>query len=165
MKLYVEKLHQNSQLPTRGSQHSAGLDLYAHLTTAKATIWLSNNISTPRKCYGNSLNIAPGERALIPTGLKMAVEPGWCIKLYPRSGNSVKLGITLINAVGIGDADYRDEYMVAVINHSNKMVNIEHGMRICQMMVERVEDVEIVAGKLPVTDSDRNGGFGSTGVK
>lgn len=137
--LYVEG---DGIVPTRGTTGAACYDVYAKLDEPA---WL-----------------APGMRMLIPTGLKMCCDPGYFIALYPRSGLAVKQGLSLINCVGIIDADYRDYVMVPVINHGAITVQINNTDRIAQLMIQPVLPIEIVQG-LPPTDSDRRGGFGSTG--
>ena len=87
----------------------------------------------------------------------------WKIELAPRSGEAIKRGLTLINAIGIVDADFRHEAMLLVVNHGSSVINIRDGMRIAQLSLERVEDVNIILGILPSVESNRDGGFGSTG--
>lgn len=166
--LHVKKLHADAQLPTRGTTHAAGLDVCAYLNTrVVVTFWTANG--GDEHCWDGGglygpVYLHPSERALIPTGLSMAVDPGFCIKAYPRSGASIKRGLTLVNAVGVIDADYRGEVMLTVINLSNETQVIEHGERLAQLIVERVEPVAVVeSDTLPDAHSDRDGGFGSTG--
>lgn len=136
--LYVEG---DGIAPTRGTTDAACYDVYAKLDEP---VWLS-----------------PGKRMLIPTGLKMCCDPSYFIALYPRSGLAIR-GVTLANCVGVIDADYRDEVKVILVNHGRGSVTINKGDRIAQLMIQPVLPVEIVSG-LPPTDSDRRGGFGSTG--
>lgn len=166
--LYLEQLHPDATLPARATQHSAAMDVSACLPDgASVTVygsWAAGSSEQRVVTADSPLTLMPGERALVPTGWKMCCDPGYCIKLYPRSGLSVKRGLSLINAVGVVDADYRGEVCVTLVNLDSAPQVIEHGDRLCQMMLERVEPCELVVGKLPDTDSDRNGGFGSTGV-
>ena len=103
------------------------------------------------------------ERKLIPTGLKIELEHGYEAQIRPRSGLSVKHGITLINCVGTIDEDYRGEVCVPVVNISNEAYTIQPDERIAQMIIARVEQakLEVVT---ELTETARGvGGFGSTG--
>lgn len=133
------------QLPTYATEQSAGMDLSAALEEA--------------------LELGPGDRALIPTGLSIALPAGYEAQIRPRSGLAVKNGVTVLNSPGTIDADYRGEIKVILINHGQKSFTVERGMRIAQMVVEKYETV----GWEIVTDLDESergeGGFGSTGTK
>lgn len=108
--------------------------------------------------------IDPGERALIPCGFSMALPPGYEAQVRPRSGLAVKHGISLVNAPGTIDSDYRGEIKVPVINHGDKPFRITRGMRIAQMVVAAVSTAELVeVDTLPDT-ARGEGGFGHTGV-
>ena len=132
-------------LPEYATEQSAGMDLRA-------------NIDAP-------VTLEPLQRALIPTGLFMALPKGYEAQVRPRSGLAIKHGIGVLNAPGTIDADYRGEIGVIVVNLSNEPQTIENGERICQMVVARHETVEWEA----VTDLDETergaGGFGHTGTK
>lgn len=166
--LYLEQLHPDATLPARATQHSAAMDVSACLPEgAWVSVygsWAAGSSEQRIVMADGPLTLMPGERALIPTGWKMCCDPGYCIKLYPRSGLSVKRGLSLANCVGVVDSDYRHQVCVALVNLDSAPQVIEHGDRLCQMVLERVEPCEMIVGKLPDTDSDRNGGFGSTGV-
>lgn len=132
------------KLPTYETSQSAGMDLSAALTEA--------------------LELAPGERALVPTGLSMALPPGFEAQIRPRSGLALKHGVTVLNTPGTIDADYRGEIKVLLINHGQDPFTIERGMRIAQMVIARHEHVswEVVES---LEDTARGaGGFGSTGT-
>lgn len=108
--------------------------------------------------------IDPGERALIPCGFSMALPPGYEAQVRPRSGLAVKHGISLVNAPGTIDSDYRGEIKVPVINHGDEPFRITRGMRIAQMVVAAVSTAELVeVDTLPDT-ARGEGGFGHTGV-
>ncbi len=108
--------------------------------------------------------IDPGERALIPCGFSMALPPGYEAQVRPRSGLAVKHGISLVNAPGTIDSDYRGEIKVPVINHGSEPFRIARGMRIAQMVVAAVSTVELVeVDALPDTARGERG-FGHTGV-
>ena len=159
----------NQSFPKYETSQSAGLDLRVDFS--------KNDLNHPVKVYGEgqfipanevqktpSLYLEPGSRALIPTGLYMAIPNGYEIQLRPRSGLAIKEGITLINCVGTIDADYRNEVCVPIVNHSNKVVCIEDGERICQGVLNKVEQIEWdkVKSIKELGTTDRKGGFGST---
>lgn len=132
------------QLPTYATEQSAGMDLSAALEEA--------------------IELGAGDRALIPTGLSIALPPGYEAQIRPRSGLAIKHGVTVLNSPGTIDADYRGEIKVVLINHGKEPFTIERGMRIAQMVVERYETVgwEVVDS---LEESTRGaGGFGSTGT-
>lgn len=132
------------QLPTYATEKSAGMDLTAALEEA--------------------LEIAPGDRALVPTGLSISLPEGHEAQIRPRSGLAVKHGVTVLNTPGTIDADYRGEIKVILINHGKEPFTIERGMRIAQMVVEKFEHVEWdVVESLEETERGE-GGFGSTGT-
>ena len=106
---------------------------------------------------------APGARALIPTGLAMAIPPGFEVQVRPRSGLALKHGIALVNSPGTIDSDYRGEVGVIVLNTSEDPFEVAHGMRIAQMVLAPV--VQAVFEQADTLDetSRGGGGFGSTG--
>ena len=130
-------------LPDYQTEHSAGVDLAA--------------------AVAGDLVIAPGERALVPTGLAIALAAGYEAQLRPRSGLALRHGVTILNAPGTIDADYRGEVSVVLINHGESAFTVSRGMLIAQMVVAPVARLgwrEVAA--LP--ESVRGaGGFGSTG--
>lgn len=129
--------------PSYATPQSAGMDLKA-------------NISEP-------IVLEPLQRALIPTGLFIALPEGFEAQVRPRSGLAIKHGITVLNTPGTIDADYRGEIKVVLVNLSNEAFRIEAGERIAQMVVARHEKVEwVVADELDDTERGE-GGFGSTG--
>ncbi len=109
------------------------------------------------------LSIAPGERALVPTGIAIALPEGFEAQVRPRSGLAVKHGLTVLNAPGTIDADYRGEVQVLLINHGREPVAVTRGMRIAQLVVAPVSRADFHA--VPALDrtSRGAGGFGSTG--
>lgn len=129
--------------------------LPVHQTPHAAAVDLTANIDTP-------ITLAPLERTLVPTGLFIALPAGFEAQLRPRSGLALKHGISLVNAPGTIDADYRGEVGMIVINLSNEPYTIKDGERIAQMVIARYEQVEWEeVTELDVTE--RAGGFGSTG--
>jgi dUTP pyrophosphatase len=132
-------------LPAYQSAHAAGLDLLAAVPEDEPLI------------------LAPGARAQVPTGLTIALPPGFEAQIRPRSGLAAKHGVTVLNAPGTVDADYRGEIGVLLINHGDAPFAIRRGERIAQMVVASVVRVELVpASSLSATDRG-SGGFGSTG--
>ena len=136
---------QGLTLPAYQSAGAAGLDLLA---------------AVPE---GAPMVLAPGKYALIPTGLTIALPPGYEAQVRPRSGLAAKHGVTVLNAPGTVDADYRGEISVILINHGGAPFPIRRGERIAQMVIASVTRAELVAAaSLSATDRG-SGGFGSTG--
>jgi dUTP pyrophosphatase len=133
-------------LPAYQSMQAAGLDLLAAVSDAAP------------------VRLAPGERALVPTGLVIALPPGTEAQVRPRSGLAVRHGITLLNTPGTIDADYRGEIQVIMVNLGHEAFVVTRGMRIAQLIVApvtRAHLVEVAA----LDDTPRGaGGFGSTGA-
>ena len=141
----VKKLNEKAILPTYGSEFSAGADLYA-LTD-------------------ETITVNPGETVLVHTVLAMEIPVGYGGFIYARSGLATKKALAPANKVGVIDADYRGEVMVALHNHSEKAAVIENGERIAQLVIAPFYKVEFeLADEL--SDTVRgSGGFGSTGTK
>lgn len=132
------------ELPTYSTPLSAGLDLRANLD--------------------NPITLAPLQRALIPTGLFMAIPAGYEAQVRPRSGLALKKGITVLNSPGTIDADYRGEVCVILVNLSSEPFIIEDGERIAQLVFARHETAEWVLTD-SLNDTERGtGGFGHTGT-
>ena len=141
--LKIQKLPNNKVLPEYKTKGAAGMDLCAAID--------------------EPVTLQPLERALIPTGLKIELEHGYEAQIRPRSGMSIKHGITLINCVGTIDEDYRGEVCVAVVNLSNETYTILPQERIAQMVITKYEQAKIeVVNELTATARGA-GGFGSTG--
>lgn len=110
------------------------------------------------------VTIEPGSRALIGTGLSMAIPEGYAGFVLPRSGLAIKSGVTVSNAPGLIDSGYRGELRVGLTNHSDQPFSVEVGDRIAQLVIMRVEEPEYVEVET-LDDTERGaGGFGSTGV-
>lgn len=115
-------------------------------------------------CLTEPLVLAPGQRAIVPTGLSFAIPSGYEIQLRPRSGLAAKHGVTVLNSPGTIDSDYRGEVKVILINLGTEDFTIFPGDRIAQMVVAPVEQAEFqVVDALSATERGQ-GGFGSTGV-
>jgi dUTP pyrophosphatase len=109
------------------------------------------------------VRLAPGERASVPTGFEIALPPGFEAQVRPRSGLALHKGLTLLNAPGTIDSDYRGEIRLIVINLGSEPATIRRGDRIAQMVVQRVPEVRLVAAEdLPATGRG-SGGFGHSG--
>ena len=107
--------------------------------------------------------IAPGARALVPTGIAIALPEGFVAQVRPRSGLALKQGLTVLNSPGTVDADYRGEVQVILINHGSESVEIARGMRVAQMVVATVTRATFIEVILLDETSRGIGGFGSTG--
>ncbi|MBP3660322.1 MAG: dUTP diphosphatase [Oscillospiraceae bacterium] len=142
-KIKVKKLRENAQLPTYGTEFSAGADLYA--------------------CLAGDVTILPGETKKIPTGLAMEIPVGCAGLIYARSSLGTKRGLAPANKVGVVDSDYRGEFMIFLHNHGTEPQTIQHGDRVAQLLVTPVFTPGFVEAD-QLSDTVRGtGGFGSTG--
>ena len=143
MKIAVKKLVPDATLPTLGSAYAAGADLYSV----------------------QEVEIGVGETVLVPTGLAMEIPVGYGGFIFARSGLACKRGLAPANKVGVIDADYRGEIMVALHNHGQSAQTVEKGERVAQMVIMPFLAAEYFETE-ELTDTDRgSGGFGSTGTK
>mgnify|MGYP001187809136 CR=1 FL=1 len=133
-------------LPAYQSALAAGLDLVAAVAAAAP------------------VEIAPGRRAMIPTGIAIALAPGTEGQIRPRSGLASRYGVTVLNAPGTVDADYRGELQVILVNHGDESIVIKRGMRIAQLVIAPIQHVVLVESTELDTTERQAGGFGSTGV-
>ncbi|MBE6160600.1 MAG: dUTP diphosphatase [Firmicutes bacterium] len=145
MKLDIKKLNDNAIIPTFGTEYSAGADLYA--------------------CIDEAVVIKPGETKLIPTGLSMAIPEGYGGFIYARSGLASKRGLAPANKVGVVDADYRGEVMVALYNQSSEEQTVDVNERIAQLVIAPFLKVEFNEVDELNETVRGTGGFGSTGTK
>ena len=110
------------------------------------------------------ITLAPGERALVPTGIAIALPDGYVALVHPRSGLAIKHGVTMVNAPGTVDAGYRGELQVILINHDkSESVSFKRGDRIAQLVIQKVERAEFVEVRELPGSGRGAGGFGSTG--
>lgn len=145
--LWDEGADRTLPLPTYETAEAAGADLRANFP--------------PEAREG--VTLAPGARALVPTGLRLAIPAGFEVQLRPRSGLALKHGITLPNSPGTIDSDYRGPLGVIVLNAGDQPFHIAHGDRIAQMVLAPVLQMQLtLVTELPPTDRGA-GGFGSTG--
>jgi dUTP pyrophosphatase len=129
-------------VPHYAHADDAGLDLYA----------------------AESVTLDPGARALVPTGIALAIPPGFAGFVVPRSGLALRHGVTLLNTPGLVDAGYRGEIKALLVNHGEAAVTLRRGERIAQLVVQRVERVELTPVAELSASTRGAGGFGSTGV-
>ena len=132
-------------LPTYQSEHAAGLDLLAAVSST------------------GPVTIAPGARALVPTGLAIALPEGYEAQVRPRSGLAARDGLTILNSPGTIDADYRGEIQVLLVNLGSESVVVSRGMRVAQLVIAPVVRAHIVEAASLDKTSRGSGGFGSTG--
>lgn len=136
-------------LPRYETEGAAGADLCANL---------------PQDQRGTGLELSPGQRMLVPTGLALEIPPGWEVQVRPRSGLALKHGITLLNPPGTIDSDYRGPLGVILVNLGQQMFRIGHGDRIAQMIVAPAPQA-VFQEVSEISQTTRGaGGFGSTGV-
>jgi len=110
------------------------------------------------------ITLAPGERALVPTGIAIALPDGYVALVHPRSGLAIKHGVTMVNAPGTVDAGYRGELQIILINHDkSESVSFKRGDRIAQLVIQKVERAEFVEVRDLPGSGRGSGGFGSTG--
>jgi len=142
LRVPVLRMDTDLPLPAYARADDAGLDLHA----------------------AEAVTLAPGARALVPTGLALAIPAGFAGFVLPRSGLALRHGVTLLNTPGLIDAGYRGEIKVLLVNHGAEPVVLNRGDRVAQLVVQRVEQVALApVSELP--DSARGaGGFGSTGA-
>ena len=145
MDVRFKRLNNLAKIPTRGSKFSAGYDLYA--------------------ATDKDIQIPPHSTVMIGTGLAMELPVGWFGAIFARSGIATKRGLRPANCVGVCDADYRNEYIVALHNDSNETMTIQAGERIAQLIILPCQDIDFKEVN-ELRDTDRGmGGFGSTGEK
>ncbi|WP_126973027.1 dUTP diphosphatase [Gynurincola endophyticus] len=135
----------NNELPAYGTELAAGVDVRANIE--------------------DTITVHPLERVLVPTGLFVEIPAGYEIQVRPRSGMAINHGITVLNSPGTIDADYRGEIKVILVNLSNNAHTIQHGDRVAQMVLNKVENIEWEAVTELSATVRQDGGFGHTGKK
>ena len=143
MKVKIKRLDPSLPIPRYAHKGDAGVDLYSRI----------------------DIDITSGDRFLVPTGIKIALEDGYEAQIRPRSGLAIKNGVSIVNTPGTIDAHYRGEVGVILINHDkNNTFSVRKGDRIAQMVFKKVEIVEFVEVD-EISETIRgSGGFGSTGI-
>ena len=142
MKVLITRLDKDLPAPQYAKPGDAGADVYSRI----------------------DISIAPGERALIPTGVAIAIPNGYAAFAHPRSGLAIKYGVGMVNAPGTIDAGYRGELQIIIINHDlQDTFHIKRGDRIAQIVFQQVERAEFVEVEELPGSGRGDGGFGSTG--
>lgn len=142
MKVLIKRLDPDLPLPSYAKPGDAGADIYSRI----------------------DVELNPGERKLIPTGIAIALPPGFAAFVHPRSGRAIKEGLGMVNAPGTVDAAYRGELQVILINHdSQNSIRIKRGERIAQLVIQKVEHAEFIELEELPGSSRGASGFGSTG--
>jgi len=136
--------------------HSEGLELPSYASAGAAGADL-------RAAVAENLMIAPGERAAVPTGLILEIPTGWEGQIRPRSGLAIKYGLTVVNAPGTIDSDYRGELKVLMVNLGSETVGIARGDRIAQLVMAPAPQASFAQIDLVDATERGSGGFGSTG--
>ena len=142
MNIKLKKLDERAVIPTRGSKDAAGVDLYAL----------------------DTLTVPAGETVLVHTGIAIAIPSGYAGLIYARSGMATKRSLAPANKVGVIDADYRGEIMVALHNHGQKEERVDAGERVAQLVVTPFLSVEFTECESLDETVRGTGGFGSTGA-
>ena len=145
MKIRIKKLTENAILPTYGTEYSAGADLY--------------------NLKGSEITVLPGQTVVVKTGISLEIPEGYCGLIFARSGLATKRGLAPANKVGVIDADYRGEIMVALHNHSENAATVEGGERIAQLAIVPFLKADFVETDNLSETVRGEGGFGSTGRK
>lgn len=142
MKVLIKRLDPDLPLPSYAKPGDAGADLYSRI----------------------NLTLNPGERASVPTGIAIALEPGFAAFIHPRSGRAAKEGLSMVNAPGTIDAGYRGEIQVILINEDlTTPIEIKRGERIAQLVIQEVSLASFVEVRELPGSNRGDGGFGSTG--
>ena len=160
-----EPLHAEVVVPARATEHSAGYDLRAFLLGRPTKVMTGDGpVERAPSRDGAVLyvELAPGERAIVPLGFRARLPEGYEAQLRMRSSVAFRKGLTMPNAPGTIDADYPDEWLVMLRNDGDAPARIEHGERIAQAVLARYQPLEWVPGTVGITTS-RSGGVGSTG--
>lgn len=142
LQILITRLDPELPLPQYAKGGDAGADIYSRI----------------------DITLAPGERALVPTGIAIAIPNGYVALVHPRSGLAIKHGVTMVNAPGTVDAAYRGELQCIMINHDQReAVSFKRGDRIAQLVFQKVERVEFIEVSTLPGSGRGDGGFGSTG--
>lgn len=142
LRVAVRRLDAALPLPTYAQTDDAGLDLHA----------------------AEDVTLAPGARVLVPTGIALAIPPGFAGFVLPRSGLALRHGVTVLNTPGLIDAGYRGEVKVLLVNHGQLSVALNRGERVAQLVVQRIERVMLAPVSQLPNSARGSGGFGSSGV-
>lgn len=165
-RLNIYKIHPEIQLPKFGTKQAACFDV-SFQSAGKYEIEGYNQYNAPfkRPINDGKIRIMPGDRIKVPTGLIFDIPEGYSVRIHPRSGLAYKQGLVLANLEAVIDSDYVDETFILITNRTEVDQNITNGDRIAQ--AELVKSQEYVLWEIfetPKQKSDRQGGFGSTGI-
>lgn len=163
MKIQLIK-NTNNELPKYETVESAGCDLRADLRNITEKFIFHSAVVYNLDNTVDYLRIYPGGRALIPTGLKMALPIGYEGMVRPRSGLALKYGLTVLNTPGTIDSDYRGDVGVVLINHGTEPFDVRQGDRIAQLVINKIEQVEFEIVDALDDTARGTGGFGSTNI-
>lgn len=144
MNLKIKRLTDTAKLPYKGSEHSAGVDLYS--------------------CDENEISVYPSQTVKISTGLAMEIPEGYFGAIFARSGLATKRNLRPSNCVGVIDSDYRGEVIVAIHNDSNVIQSIKPFERVAQLVILPYMDVDVTEVETLTETARGEGGFGSTGT-
>jgi dUTP pyrophosphatase len=165
MKLKFKRVSTRVEAPALATSGSACFDVCAYLPEGDEVVGYSP-LSEEKKTVqvkDGSLKFSHLSRLMIPTGIHFEIPAGYSVKIYPRSGNSIKKGYSLCNSVGVVDSDFRDEVKILMINYGHDSY-IQNGDRVAQMELVKVGDLVLEQiDDVADAGTDRKGGFGSTG--
>jgi len=164
LKLQVFKIYDDAEMPEFGTKQSACFDVKAYIKDGTAVIGYDNDNDEFKKWpQDNEIEINPGDRLLVETGLIFKIPKGYKVNLHPRSGNSLKKAMVLANAEGVIDSDYYHQVYGMITNTSEKQIILNSGDKMMQGEMVPVLEYTIEETILKVEQStDRVGGFGST---
>lgn len=167
-RVVFERLHPDVEAPERATEESAGYDLRAYLRNRRVRVHRAGSDGECRvePSAGEEgapvLRLLPGDRALVPTGFRARLPPGYEAQIRVRSSVALHRGLVVPNAPGTIDADYPDEWFVLLQNASRRERSVKHGERVAQAVLSRYEVIPWEEGRVGNT-TDRRGGLGSTG--
>jgi dUTP pyrophosphatase len=170
--LKAYKLYPDVQIPKHATVQAACFDVRAYLGQPLYEVagFCANNKECKSRIFDTTegsryIKIDPGQRLLIPTGIIFDIPEGYSVRIHARSGLALKQGMVMANSQGIIDSDYVEESKIMLLNISTDLGYIYHGDRIAQAELVRCEQYNIMeTTERPTQKTDRNGGFGSTGV-
>jgi dUTP pyrophosphatase len=170
--LKAYKLYPDVQIPKHATVQAACFDVRAYLGQPlyEVTGFCANNKECKSRIFDTTegsryIKIDPGQRLLIPTGIIFDIPKGYSVRIHARSGLALKQGLVMANSQGIIDSDYVEESKIMLLNISSDLGYIYHGDRVAQAELVRCEQYNIMeTTERPTQKTDRNGGFGSTGV-
>jgi len=162
MKIYIKKWAEDAKLPTRSHKDDAGYDCYVRCFKKPV---VQNGKKQLIDLKVDKYILKPLERIGCPLGFASAIPIGYYAAVAPRSGNALWKGLSIVNTPGTIDAGYRNEWMAIMVNLSNEDVSIKKHEKICQFIIRKLPNTELVEVE-DLMNSDRGlGGFGSTGVE